>query len=645
MHDTFQENFWVRSTDLLMGVIFTFGIAVFGGTSQAENHASAVLEQFCLDCHDQETQKGEVNLEKALATQPLVRHLPLWRTVIARIENGDMPPREKGTLPELEKRKLLKWLDQEITHFDYDTIDDPGYEPARRMTHHELVHTLRDLLGVSLNVRDSFPTDLSGESGFDNSANTLFIQPILMERYLAAIEKAIEQAIPLGHSPGSDSIFSTHWPSHPHEEQQAASAMLANFLPKAFRRPVTENEFEEIFRLYGESRKRGENFTQGMRQALTGSLIAPQFLLKVEHHPPTHDAYPVGSYELATRLSYFLWASMPDAELFNLAAQEQLTSPEVIEKQLTRMLQDPKAETLGSLFAAQWLGFDALGTRIRMDPIDNPWCTDSLMQAMKEESAMNFLALLRENQPLTEFIQSRTTYLNEELATFYEIDSIKGQEMRRVTLSDPRRYGLFGQASVLAVTSSPYQTSPIRRGEWVLNALLGTPPAPPPPDAGTLSEAIESNQKLSFREKLQRHSQDPRCQSCHREMDPIGFALENFDWFGRWRLESNGHPIDAKGRLPSGTRFEGPVGLRNVIIHEKLDDLARQITRKMLSYALGRQLEYFDEPAVRTILRAFKSKGYRMHTLIQQICLSYPFLYKRDPIPAERQEGPLAPGS
>ncbi|MGA0327704.1 MAG: DUF1587 domain-containing protein, partial [Limisphaerales bacterium] len=190
MHDTFRENFWVRSNDLLMGAICAFGIAVFGGTSQAENHASAVLEQFCLDCHDQETQKGEVNLEKALATQPLVKHLPLWRTVIARIKNGDMPPREKGTLPELEKRQLLEWLDQEIIHFDYDTIDDPGYEPARRMTHHELVHTLRDLLGVSLNMRDSFPTDLSGESGFDNSANTLFIQPILMERYLAAIEKA-----------------------------------------------------------------------------------------------------------------------------------------------------------------------------------------------------------------------------------------------------------------------------------------------------------------------------------------------------------------------------------------------------------------------------------------------------------------------
>ena len=188
------------------------------------------------------------------------------------------------------------------------------------------------------------------------------------------------------------------------------------------------------------------------------------------------------------------------------------------------------------------------------------------------------------------------------------------------------------------MTSSPYRTNPIRRGEWILDSLLGTPPPPPPPDAGELDEDIEENRKLTFRQKLEMHSKNPRCYSCHREMDPLGFSLENYDWFGRWRSESRGRSIDSKGRLPSGTEFEGPIGLRDVIVGEKLDDLARQITRKMLSYALGRQLEYYDVPAVRKILKVFKEDNYRLQTLLREVCSSYPFKYRKNPENAELVE-------
>ena len=597
-----------------------------------------LIKNFCLDCHDGETQKGEINLKAALGSEPLVKNLDLWKTVINRIENGDMPPKKNDQPSYSEKKALLKWLDREVVQFDYSYIDDPGYEQARRLTHIEFSNTLRDLLGLNMNLVEDFPIDLSGKSGFDNSANTLFLQPILMERYLGAIDKAVEATIPLEGNPTEKSPVLIVWPNNKEEELEAAGKIINRFLLRAFRRPPTNREVNEVSAVYNRSREKNEPFAIGVRRALGAALVSPVFLLKSEQVKETNESYQVDEFELASRLSYFLWASMPDDELFRMALEKRLAKPDEFARQIVRMLADSKADALGNVFAAQWLGFDALGVRVRLDPIDNPWCTDTLMTAMKQESAMGFTSLVRKNKPLSDLIQSKTTYVNEELAKFYKLKGVKGNEMRLVAHTDKRRYGLFGQASVLAVTSSPYRTSPIRRGEWILDSLLGTPPPPPPPDAGELDEDIEENRKLTFRQKLEMHSKNPRCYSCHREMDPLGFSLENYDWFGRWRSESRGRSIDSKGRLPSGTEFEGPIGLRDVIVGEKLDDLARQITRKMLSYALGRQLEYYDVPAVRKILKVFKEDNYRLQTLLREVCSSYPFKYRKNPENAELVE-------
>jgi len=621
-------------------VLLALGLSWLGlvKSMATEVNSVALIEKFCLDCHDGDTQKGEVNLEAALYAKPLVKNLELWKTVINRVENGDMPPKKKNQPSSSEKKALLKWLDREVVQFDYSTVDDPGYEPVRRLTHIEFSNTIRDLLGLDLNLVSDFPIDLSGKSGFDNSANTLFLQSILMERYLGAIDKAVEATVPLEGKPSAKSPVFIVWPSDIGEESESAGKIIDRFLLRAFRRPPTKREAREVHAVYDRSRKKSEPFAIGISRALGAALVSPVFLLKSEQAKDTGESYRVNEYELASRLSYFLWASMPDDELFRLAEEKRLAKPDVLAKQVTRMLADPKSDTLGSVFAAQWLGFEALGVRVRLDPIDNPWCTDTLMAAMKKESAMGFTSLIRENKPLAELIQSKTTYLNEELAKFYKIKGVKGNEMRLVAHADKRRYGLFGQASVLAVTSSPYRTSPIRRGEWILDSLLGTPPPPPPPDAGELNEDIEGNRKLTFRQKLEMHSKNPRCYSCHHEMDPLGFSLENYDWFGRWRTKSRGRSIDSKGRLPSGTEFEGPVGLREVIVGEKLDDLARQVTRKMLSYSLGRQLEYYDEPAVRKILVAFKKDGYRMQTLLREVCASYPFHFRKNPENTESEK-------
>jgi len=612
-------------------------LCLANGLSAVEHPGSALIEHYCLDCHDSDAQKGEVNLEAALGAKPLVKNIDLWKTVIARVENSDMPPKKKPQPKPEERKRLLNWLDSEINHFDYSQVDNPGYEPVRRLTHIEFSNTLRDLLGLDLNLVADFPIDLSGTSGFENSANTLFLQPILMERYLSAVDKAVEAAVPLDSKPSADSPVFVAWPSGKIAEREAARKIIDRFMLRAFRRPPTEDEAKELHGVYARSRKAGENFEMAIRRALGAALVSPAFLLKSEIAQDTDESYQVSDYELACRLSYYLWASMPDDELFQLAAEKRLAKPGVLAEQVTRMLADPKAGTLGSVFAAQWLGFDALGVRVRLDPIDNPWCTDTLMAAMKKESAMVFTSLVRENRPLKNLIDSKNTFVNEELAKFYKLKGVKGTEMRRVSHTDKRRYGLFGQASVLAVTSSPHRTSPIRRGEWILSSLLGTPPPPPPPDVGELDEEIEENRKLTFRQKLEMHSKDSRCNSCHREMDPLGFSLENYDWFGRWRTKSRGRTIDAKGKLPSGTEFEGPVGLREVILAEKLDDLARQVIRKMLSYGLGRQLEYYDEPAVRKILATFKKDGYRMQTLVREVVKSYPFQFRKNRVEPDNE--------
>ena len=296
------------------------------------------------------------------------------------------------------------------------------------------------------------------------------------------------------------------------------------------------------------------------------------------------------------------------------------------------MMADDKAKTLGNTFAAQWLGFDDLGTRIRLDPIDNPWCTDTLMASMRAETAMFFDSLLQDNRPISELINAEYTFINEELANHYKIDGIEGETMRRINLTDPNRGGILANGSVLAVTSAGRRTSPVMRGKWVLETILGTPPPPPPPDvdAGALDRDLRRNRKLSMREKLALHSAKPRCQGCHARLDPYGLSLENYDYFGRYRTRGRGGPIDASAVLEDGTEFTGVSGLKMVIVEKRMDDLVRQVSQKMLSYALGRQLEWYDEPAIRQLVGKLEENEYRFQTLIFEIATSYPFQYKRN---------------
>ena len=639
-----------------------------GATEPDRHPAAPLLERYCFRCHGPETQTAGVNLDGLIAQRPLVRNREAWTRVIDAVEVGKMPPAGAPQPPGAERETLHALLSDSIDNFDYSTVDDPGYEPVKRLTHRELDNTLRDLVGANFTLTDRFPAELAGASGFDNTANTLFLESTLMERYIAAAERVVELMLPPEPATAAErrahELVFIATPGGGLGDEEAAELVLRHFLGRAHRRPPGEQDVARALGQYRTARRSGLDFEESVKVVLQAILISPKFLLRVETPPENGNAEPyrVSDWDLASRLSYFLWSSMPDAELRDLARRGELSNPSVLEAQVDRMLADPKADALGTSFAAQWLGFQHVGSRVWLDPIDNPWCTDTLMTAMRDESSLFFLSLIRDNQPIRRLIDADYTFVNEELgAVLYGMEGIEGDHMRRVSLDDPNRGGYLGHGSVLALTSNYKDTSPVKRGHYVLDVLLGTPPPPPPPGAGVLSEELGDLRALSFREKLEMHSSNPTCSACHSRIDPIGFSLENFDYFGRWRdsyhfrerveteeeeadeirvvedtnvftekrfYRNTYTPIHAAGALPSGTAFDGPAGLKRTLLEERHDDLVRQTASKMLAYALGRQLEYYDEPALRKIIAALEADDYRFQTLVKEIVSSYPFQYK-----------------
>lgn len=407
--------------------------------------------------------------------------------------------------------------------------------------------------------------------------------------------------------------------------------ILTNFARRAWRRPVTKDEVERLARYVRLAQREGESFERGIQLAVSAALVSPNFLFRVEIDPKPNDpktAHRVGDYEMATRLSYFLWSSMPDEELFALAAKGKLGKPEVLAAQVRRMLKDPKARALSENFAVQWLTLRRLAT-VSPDPQRFPDFNDALRSAMRTETEMFFDAVVREDRSLLEFIDAKFSFWNEALARHYGNTEIKGQEFRRVALTDPRRGGLVTQASVLTVTSNPARTSPVKRGKWVLEQMLGAPPPPPPPGAGELPEEKQGVvAAATVRQRLEEHRKNPACASCHQRMDPIGFGLENFDPVGAWRTKDGAQPIDSSGQLADGKKFRGPAELKTVLMGRK-DQFVRSFSQKMLTYALGRGVESYDKCNVDDIALATAKKGYRFSALVTAIVQSEPFRMRR----------------
>ncbi len=409
--------------------------------------------------------------------------------------------------------------------------------------------------------------------------------------------------------------------------REAARQDLAAFARRAFRRPANPTEIAHFLTIYDRSALRGDGFVASLRLALKGMLISPDFLFMVETAPEAGGIYQIDDDQLAARLSYFLWSSMPDAELFRVADEHRLHEEPVLREQVHRMLRDPRSRALAENFAVEWLGIGALGGAARPDPVRFPAFDDQLAADMRTEAILFFDAIVREDRGLPDLLDADYTFLNDRLAAHYGIPNIAGSEMRRVQLTDPNRGGVLGLGAVLTTTSYPLRTSPVLRGKWVLEAILGEKMNPPPPTAGSLPPDDVQADHLTFRQRLERHRSQAECASCHQRMDPLGFGLENFDPTGAWRTTEAGAPVDASGELTNGEKFTGPRELRQLLLKRR-DQFLRNFVRKMLGYALGRSLGRYDDCVIDETMKALAANEYRSSILFEKIVMSIPFQHR-----------------
>ena len=587
-----------------------------------EKQMHPILKQYCVSCHSGQKPAGGIMLDAASNVLAIQRDQATWRKVATQLHGRSMPPATAPQPSEEQRGGLLVWLNHTLDSAgDAVIAKNPGRVLIHRLNRMEYNNTVRDLLGVTSNPADSFPADGGGGAGFDNNADTLFIPPILMERYLQAAGKMLAEARP-------ERLFFVK-PGNRLTPRAAARQIVARFAMRGFRRPVDAGEVDRLMRLYDGSIARKESHAEAVKLALKAVLVSPRFLFRVESNRDAPNTRALGDYDLANRLSYFLWASMPDDTLFQLAAGHRLKNPVVLEREVRRMLQSPKSQAFAESFAGQWLHVRDLYTTAKPDPGRYPDFTPALRDAMFQEPIELVHNVLSQNASLITLLDADYTYLNADLARHYGIEGVQGAEMRRVALTDRRRGGVVTTAAVLTVTSYALRTSPVVRGKWVLEAILGTPPAPPPPNAGGLPADDAPTAGLTFRQRLEKHRARPECAGCHSRMDPIGFGLENFDAVGRWRQEVAGIPVDSSGVLVNGDKFSGPAELKQRLLTDKAG-FVRNLTEKMLGYALGRGLEPYDLPAVRKISAAVEKDGYRSGTLVRSIVESYPFQYRND---------------
>jgi hypothetical protein len=593
-----------------------------------------LVAKYCARCHGSVKPKGGVSLIKDIDDAAVLKNRALWQKVADNLRGGEMPPAGAKRPSAAELEVWNRWLDGVVLNGDCTGSKDPGRVTIRRLNRAEYNNTIRDLVGVKFQPAKDFPADDVGY-GFDNIGDVLSLPPLLMENYLAAAETIVEEAYK------SPELRRRLLPRDG-RERGAHYQNLKQFATRAWRRPATDEETRRLMRFVQLAREQGDNPTVGIKTALQAVLVSPHFLFRVELDDggrtgtvvpgsagPGVDTprspEPINEYQLASRLSYFLWSSMPDDELFKLAREKKLRETGVIEGQVKRMLRDARARAMADNFASQWLNIRGLAA-FSPDPKRFPTFTADLRQDMVRETETFFLHVLREERSILDFLDADYTFVNERLARHYGLTGVKGVSFRKVSLAGTPRGGVLTHASILAVTSNPTRTSPVKRGKWILDNILGTPPPPPPPDVDELKEDGESNGTL--RQQMELHRKNPTCASCHQRMDPLGFGFENFDAIGAWRGKEGRHEIDASGVLPDGSTFKGPAELRKILINRK-DLFAKCLSEKLLTYALGRGMERSDRCHIEAIAKQIAKEEYRFASLIVEIVKSDPFQKRR----------------
>jgi mono/diheme cytochrome c family protein len=723
-----------------------------------------LLVENCAACHNPANPdpRGPANFLKATEAKDIQEDRGLWRSVAAQLRNRTMPPGD-SKLTEDNRLQISQWLEKELVRTACSVDAYAGAAAVRRLNRREYHNTVRDLLGVSLDVADILPADGTGGAGFDTNGETLYIPPLLLEGYLEAAQRILDDVIvtppiakvysagemipaadgetrtlnakeeitavvsvyvegqydvrvllgenesassvalkvdgveadPLGvprrgggYGPaegaaqarprrggnafgtivrlgrgthtlallagagpaevvslqvagGSDEASPLKRAAHfrllglepgmtPLQPRKAAEQLLTNFLPKAFRRPVAPAELAPFLALYDRAAGRSDPYEERVKLALKGVLASPGFLFQMEQRKTEPGIYPLSDHELASRLSYFLWSTMPDERLFRLADQGRLQDPAVLTAEADRMLDDPRSRAFVDTFIGQWLGTRDIGGRVMPLITEIQSYYDAEIAAdLREQPILLFDRIVRENRSVLDLLDGDYIYLTQRLVKFYqvedEVEGVNDNQFHLVELPNQRRAGLLGLAGILGMGSHYEQTSPILRGAWVLDALLGTPVPPPPPNVPVLDPGDKVSANMTTRQIVLQHRENPACAACHKLMDPIGFGLENFDWMGRWRNEEkDGQPIDASGELPSGETFDGPVELRQTLLAKK-GDFTRQLVGKVLGYALGRSLQDGDSCTIQQIVDRLEADDYRARTLVREVVSSVPF--------------------
>jgi hypothetical protein len=630
---------------LILAIISSFPALAQESVLSFEDQIRPVLDKHCFSCHNVGKVAGGINLEKYESSGHLVKDGEIWLNVVKQVQAGQMPPSDKPPLTPEEKEILADGINDILIASLKE--NNPGRVVIRRLSHSEYHYTILDLTGVDFDASGFFPADGSGGRGFDNYARTLFLTPLKLERYYEASAQIVDSlyADPtLWKRVAPYDYRTTLWtkisnwfaqllnrdydPSY--KATEVAEQNIFPFASRAYRRFLTTSEKEQlrsIFRKVYGSTEHSEAFALALKETYKAILVSPHFLYKIEDEQPTEVPYPLSGFELATRLSYFLWSSLPDEQLFQAAYQGNLQDSLLLRQQVTRMLADPKAKRFSESFSTQWFGVSRLKDQNPVDPERFPEFTPTLRQAMYQETVEFFHYTLTESQNFLDLLDSDYALLNEELAQHYGIDGVTGSALRPVQLQDRRRGGVLSMGSVLASTSLPLRTSPVLRGKWVLEEILGTPPPPPPPDAGVLPEEEAARPDASLRELLAVHRDNPECYSCHQKMDPIGLGLENYDALGRWRTHYGEEPIIAWDTLASGEEFQGPVELKRILL-TKQENFARTLAEKMFTYAIGRNIEFVDEPTMQRLTGNLLNNHFNPEEFIIELVYSYPFRFK-----------------
>lgn len=602
-----------------------------GGVGEIERQALPLLQEFCFDCHGEGSKKGGVALDKLGREQAADRKA--WHSVWSNLDAHLMPPSDKPQ-PTPQQRALLQdWIERGALGLDPEK-PDPGRVTVRRLNREEYRNTVRDLTGVDFAVQEHFPPDDTGY-GFDTIGDVLNLSPIHLEKYLEAAQVIVELAF----TP-ENGVRRAIFPEGPPPGDAAALQVylrgtIRSFADRALRRPVDEPTLDRLCGMAAAE----QSFPSGIKRAMLALLASPRFIFRAEIQPePNNPGRTVllDEYALASRLSYFLWSSTPDPELLSLAGRGQLRAQ--LQTQVERMLQDSRSSRFVRNFVGQWLQSRDVETvpiqarvvlGLQKQEDGDKVFSSKLRSAMREETERLFQHVLRNKLPAEELFTANYGFLNQTLAAFYGIRGVKGTDFQKVDFPEgTHRRGLLGQGTFLVVTSNPTRTSPVKRGQFVLENLLGAPAPPPPPNIPPLEGGGKAG-KQSMRQLMELHRADALCASCHARMDPIGLALEEFNALGQHRSEGEGAPVDTAGQLVTGEKFNNAEELIQLFGTTRKHDFYRCLSEKLLTYAIGRGLEASDIPNVRQLVGAMEAQGGRLSALLQAVVESAPFQKRR----------------